>query len=234
MVYRRKRKRTFKRTPYRRRRTYKRRRRTYKRKSVIPRGVSGVPPNCPIRMRYCKEGYLGSTSGILNSVFFAMNDIWDPEVAAGGHQPMGFDQMAALYNRYLVLGSKITITFYDNAASHSSPAVVGACMTDGTVAPYIVNTSYIEAKRGQWRTITGGARIPIKVTCKYSPKKYWGIKDVKDQHEKIGGAVVGSPDSRAYCMVWVQCTDGGTQTLSATYVIDYLVQFTEPKDIAAS
>lgn len=233
MVYR-KRKRTFKRTPYRRRRTFKRRRRTYKRRSVIPRAPSGMHANRPVRMRYCKDGFLASTAGALNHIVFSMNDIFDPEYAVGGHQPMGFDQMAGLYNRYIVLGSKLTVTFYDNASSHQAPAVVGACMSDDATPPYSTLTSYIEAKRGQYRTVTGGARVPIRLKCMYSPRKFWGIKDIEDHRLKIGAATVGSPEDIAKCIVWLQCTDGGNQTLSMTVVIDYLVQFTEAKDLAAS
>lgn len=233
MPYNRKRKRTRKRSF--KSRPYKRRKLTrYRRRTTIPRGPSGVPVNYPVRMRYCKEGYLGSTSGILNSLAIGMNDIYDPEVAAGGHQPMGFDQMAAMYNRYIVIGSKLTVTFYDNAASHSTPAVVGCCMSDDSVAPYIVNTSYIEAKRGQWRTVTGGKRSATRVSCKYSPKKFWGLKDIKDNRQKIGAGTVGSPEDKAYGLVWIQATDGGTQSLSITLVVDYIVQFSEPKDLAQS
>lgn len=223
------RKRTFKSRPYKRIKYARKRYRTR-----IPRAPSGLPVNRPVRMRYCKEGFLSSTSGVLNSEVFAMNDIWDPEVAAGGHQPMGFDQMAALYNRYIVLGAKVRVTFYDNASTHSVPAVVGACTSDGTVAPYIESKYFIEAKRGSFRHITGGARRPITVTCKYSPKRFFGIKDTKDHHSTIGALVTGSPNNRAFCIVWCQATDGGTQSLSMTVVIDFLVQFTEPKDLDGS
>jgi len=46
----------------------------------------------------------GSTiGGIVGSTFkFALNGMWDPYLAAGGHQPMGFDQWMTFYKRYKV------------------------------------------------------------------------------------------------------------------------------------
>lgn len=227
-----KRKRTFKR-PSRKIARFKRRRR-YRRYRRIPRGPSGVPVNKPVRMRYCKEGYLASTGGAFNHFVMSMNDIFDPEFAVGGHQPMGFDQMAAMYNRYLVLGSKITVSFYDNASTHNTPVLVGACMSDAATPPYTTTTGYIEAKRGQWRTITGGQRYATKLQCRYSPKRFWGLKDIKDNREKIGSGVTASPEQIAHCIVWIKATDGGTQSLSVTTVIDFLVQFSEAKDLVQS
>jgi len=40
-----------------------------------------------------------------------LNSLFDPDRTGVGHQPYGYDQMAALYNRYRVLRTKFKITF---------------------------------------------------------------------------------------------------------------------------
>lgn len=234
MPYTRKRKRprrrTFKSRPYKRRRITR-----YRRRKLIPRAPSGMHVNRPVKMRYCFQGYITSTTGILETIVFSANNLFDPEVAAGGHQPMGFDQMALLYQRYLVLGSKISINVADNASTHQTPCMVGCLLTDdAAVAPYVTNTGYIEAKRGTWRAITGGSHKTTRMSYKYSPKKFWGIKDIKDNRLKIGSSVGSSPEEQAYFMLWCQSLDGGTQSVAITVVIDYIVQFTEAKELPQS
>ena len=58
-----------------------------------------------------------------------MNSLFDPDQTGTGHQPYYFDQFAALYNRYTVLGSKLTAEFSllpsaIATAQPSGPAVV--------------------------------------------------------------------------------------------------------------
>ncbi len=40
-----------------------------------------------------------------------LNSLFDPDRTGTGHQPYGYDQLAALYNRYRVLKSKWEVTF---------------------------------------------------------------------------------------------------------------------------
>lgn len=53
---------------------------------------------------------------------WAMNDIFDPNVTGTGHQPMGHDQLALLYNKYKVFGCKFSIRFINETGT---AAVVG-------------------------------------------------------------------------------------------------------------
>lgn len=41
-----------------------------------------------------------------------LNSIFDPDLTGTGHQPYGYDQLAALYNRYRVLSCKWKVTFH--------------------------------------------------------------------------------------------------------------------------
>lgn len=53
--------------------------------------------------------YTGGTS-TLGVYQFYMNYNEHPNYTGTGHQPMGFDQMSALYNRYRVVGMSYTVT----------------------------------------------------------------------------------------------------------------------------
>lgn len=60
----------------------------------------------------------GSTPTVVS---IRANGMYDPEVNIGGHQPLNFDQMCAVYNHWTVIGSRIkwTVTpIYGDGNAH--------------------------------------------------------------------------------------------------------------------
>jgi len=101
----------------------------------IRRGIpSGVNVNRLTNMRYTTPINLSSSTGGLANIQFNANDLYDPEVATGGHQPMGYDTMSSLFNHYVVVGAKISIQLSRN--SGTSPIITGIYLGDDTNFPY--------------------------------------------------------------------------------------------------
>jgi len=69
--------------------------------------------------KYAKLKYVVHTNGAGSGVNAAVsyqyraNGMFDPEVAMGGHQPYGFDQLMAQYEHYTVLKSTIELEIVD-------------------------------------------------------------------------------------------------------------------------
>lgn len=77
-------------------------------------------------LRYAQEFSVNpSVAGAAVTQQFRVNSLFDPDFTGVGHQPMGFDQLMALYNRYLVYGVayEIIMNFEDNTAARQ--AIVG-------------------------------------------------------------------------------------------------------------
>lgn len=71
------------------------------------------------RLKYVQTVTLntGTTPSLFGSErSFRLNSIFDPDVAVGGHQPYGFDQMAAFYNKYLVTRALVELTLTNPSA----------------------------------------------------------------------------------------------------------------------
>lgn len=54
------------------------------------------------------------------NLVYRLNSIFDPTSAVGGTQPYGYDQMAALYNRYRVLKTRWIVTFNASSAGYNA------------------------------------------------------------------------------------------------------------------
>lgn len=94
-----------------RRRRYRRRYRRYKKRySKITRQswYSKYADSCKFRLKYVY--YTGTTSATSQLIQFRGNSLYDPNVAVGGDQPAGFDDLTAAFTKFLVLGSAIKIS----------------------------------------------------------------------------------------------------------------------------
>lgn len=110
-----------KRTQYRRRRQYRGRKRAryggrkwFKRKMRPTRTISRqfMPDRHFTKLRYTQlinaaDSFRGD--GYYNFLDFRGNSLFDPDASLGGGQPLAFDQLAAIYNKYKVYASKITL-----------------------------------------------------------------------------------------------------------------------------
>jgi len=79
----------------------------------IPRYPSYLADQPPVK--YVKLQYTDITAaadlaiGSVNTILWRANDLYDPQYAAGGHQPFGFDQLIALYQHFTVARSQINV-----------------------------------------------------------------------------------------------------------------------------
>jgi len=79
---------------------------------------------------------MGGAAGILTKYVFSANGAYDPNITGTGHQMMGFDQMMLFYEQYVVLRSKIKVTFWSTT---QTPQRVAITLAPDTTTPASVN-----------------------------------------------------------------------------------------------
>lgn len=195
---------------------------------------SGMPTPRRAILRYCDQHTLTSSSGLLGTWVYRANSVYDPNYTGTGHQPMGFDQWSILYNHYTVVGAKITVQMMvDN--STAIPSAYGVFLNDNLTTTYTSWQSFKEARKGTSVVVQGNAGQTIRpVIAKYSAKKFYNVTDVKDNSTNLGALTTANPTEGAYFICWFQNTTGGTDTQSFAITIDYIVDFSEPRDLAPS
>lgn len=214
---------------------YKKTRR--RRKPTIPLGIH-KKANQIARLRYCEGIELNpGASGSLSTHVFRANSCFDPNQTDTGHQPMAWDEYSELYNHYVVLGSKMTIQATASAASTLSPPVIGIFQSDDTTYATSYITTLIEQNRCVYRMVPHGYQIKTtNLTSRFSTKKFFNVTDVKDNLDRLGAPISASPSEEAYFVVF--CGDHAEgEDIQGVYVmvtIDYIVSFSEPKELAQS
>ena len=227
----------FRKTPRRSTKRAKTYRRKSRRTSSLRRTKflgNGIPSRVRTKLKYVDNITMTSSSGALGTYVWRATSVYDPDYAFGGHQPMYFDQMAALYNHYIVNKAYIVVDFtpYDQLASSSSVVFLtgddGASLTSTTI-PGILET------RG-----TKYRHVPIygenqvynrRLSMGYNKKKTFG----NYKNSELSASVGASPTEGYYFIMGIRSDDNTTTTsMHCVVTIVYDVTFYELKDIAQS
>lgn len=223
-----------------RKRTYGKRKRTFKRRrgrkrrtmvSTVSLGISPYPAQYKVKLRYATQVSINPSAGTGTAALFSANGIYDCEVAVGGHQPRGHDEMFNAYDHVRVLGSKITCLFANNT---NDPNLVGVYLTD-TTTTVTNHIDLMERPRTIFRVMGDGTSGPntMKLSKSFSARGFFGKAARTD--DVYRGDVNNNPTEQAYFGVYVGPTDSAADVGQVVQVIiDYICIFTEPKQLSQS
>ena len=91
-----------------------------------------VKPGTIVKMKYTDLITLSNFAVGQDFHIFRAASIFDPDFTGTGHQPLGHDQWATLYQRYRVLGAKMKATFINQSATITEAEHVGMCIAETT------------------------------------------------------------------------------------------------------
>lgn len=198
----------------------------------------GVPNSLIVRLKYNDVYTLTSTAGSIAKQVFRANSLFDPDFTGVGHQPMYYDQLAALYANYVVLGSKIRVLFSPIAdtistTQPSGPFEIGLLSDPGATtsatASMLAETS--GCKSTFLNLAQGGNNVKM-LSATYSPTKDMALPADDDT---TGASVSANPTQTWYWTVWMRETGLGSPTsLNIKVEIEFLARFRRREDIAGS
>lgn len=208
------------------------RKRKYSKKQelVVPRGM---PKTGRCKLHYCENNTLSGSSGNLASSIWRANGAADPRYAVGGHAPYGYNQWTALFNHYLVVGSKITVKFRPSADTPNQ--ICGITLIPDASVPYTVYTTFIESNpRSSYAMLNNNESYKI-LTCKFSARKFFNCDNPKDRIESIGSPIGTTPSEEAFFCIWSQPQDiTTTHATNCLITIEYIIDFSEPRMLVES
>lgn len=170
-----------------------------------------------VKLRFRDTYVFSSVSGAIGENIFRGNSIYDPQTGLGGIQPLGYDQWAAFYGRYLCMGSKCSVTFtrtsaaplpveYLISANHDSTSI--SDMDSAAAQPYATRIA-----REQF-----SGTVTLK---KYmSTAKLFGVKRIAPDVDEAYAADFGTdPTNTWYWKIAAQAADK-TSTQSIIGFVD--------------
>jgi len=189
----------------------------------------------PNTHRCCLRYETGGTSQSLiagtNRVVIRGNSLYDPEHAVGGHQPMGFDQLIALYNRFRVTASYIEAKVTANTAT-----------TGAEVRCYLLpcrdsspaNEFYWE-NEGCVSDICGVSGLAKTAILKNYCASTKMIGYPLDPVSSAGDAGADPTDAWYWILQMVDIDSGNSETVyNYDILVKYYVEFFDPKDFGSS
>lgn len=187
--------------------------------------IFGFPNTIITKLRYSTYITLTNSSGARGLNVFHANSIFDPDVSGVGHQPMWRDNYANIYNNYVVIGSKITVTFCGKTSGVNQ---IYGIVADDDSSISVTGDALLEMNNSV--SACGGPTIsgcePVTLTSTFEPLEAFGV-DAKDDGASATNTG-SSPSQGFYWGVWAVSMDASSTSLVDIKVeIDYTVKFTE-------
>lgn len=146
--------------------------------SRVPRGPSTLlSASRIVTLRYHANVGISSTSGAVAAWTFLLNSIYDPDYSGTGHQPLGHDQLAALFQRYAVIRARVTVQCATTSVGEV-PVFYGLVAASG---PNMSNRNVI-AEQPYGKLRVGGSCYdgaePVVLSWEVDVGRFFGVKDV--------------------------------------------------------
>lgn len=228
------------RRPMFKRRTY--RRRTYRRRRRMPYSISkrGFLPRTTTRvLTYATTFSMDAAAGSYAQYAFRLNSLYDPDLTGTGHQPFGFDEMMAYYQRYTVIGAKVSCSFdYRTDADSTQKSWVCSYLEDTDDLKADTPTSYQDFQEMpgiQFRESNPDGAVILN--RRVGMKKFFRTKGILPQSgQDFSGTSTTNP-ARGCDLYFRAVGHDSANEPDAVYgsiKIEYLTVFTEPLTIGAS
>jgi len=141
------------------------------------------------------------------------------------------------YNHYQVLGAKCTAYANTVGETGSDPVWLVGQTSASSAVPATSIDQYIEQKRAKYTFLTAAhsSRSFGKVTMTYSPKRFFNLKNPRDEHDLRGDAS-NNPQEQCYFQIIVGGANPNNNPggVNVRVVIDYICLLTERKHLGQS
>lgn len=210
--------------------------RTVARALKVPRLVSAFPQQRLVNHKYCDNITIAAAgvAGLYQVWQFRANSTYDPDYTGTGHQPMFRDELAAQYNYYTVMASRIEILVQPAATTGRTMALF---CDDDTTYP-TTSTNFME-QHGFIAAKLDKRNTPLKLTGWYNAAKWnkttnQGILADADQKIAVGSNPT-APVAKYFTFLTFPDNTGSTlDAFTFTVKIYYTVMWREPVDHVGS
>lgn len=189
-----------------------------------------VAPVSSAIYRFVYAENIGLTSGdaaTAASHTMSLNNLYDPNISGTGYQPIGFDQMSAIWLNYRVLSAKVKLEVFPASAA-------------ATVGFYPSGLSTLPADWNAWtvqpfaKTRTTSSTLPVVLQANIVPWNVLGVQKANYMNENdYLSSSTGGPLRPVYLQIFAK-TAGAATSVSTRIYIEYVVLASQPVALGMS
>lgn len=200
--------------------------------SRVPRNP--FPNRAIVKLKYC-EGFNQNPSGVLRGRhLYSCNKLYDPNTTGIGHQPLGYDQYAQLYDMYWVKQAWIKVSWAapnnEGASSHDS-VVCALGMNSDNLADARSNAAFLE-DQNTTQLLFHNSQGTCSLTKFYDQRKLFPTSDKDSCFGRTDGGT--SPAEGTYFEICTIPNGADPGDYQIRVEIIYLAEFFERKDLQES
>jgi len=220
--------------------------RRYRRYRSMP--IGGDPLVKYTKLRWAHEFTLDAGSNSHATKTINMSSCRNPiDAVSTEGSPGGYTALADMYNRWTVLGAKISVTFTPVATDDLQDAVVpGFCgiyfaRNTGEFATIAANGAaalFEQPRNNKMRRVVGSMLSNgTKITRKYSAKKFFGVTktNLYANEDDYGGTKGADPQKSCLAEVYTFAIGGNNPgPMSLLVIVDYIVRWSDKETVRAN
>lgn len=194
-----------------------------------------LDPHKYVTLRYTETFNFTLASTVGTQQLFRLNSIFDPNSTGVGHQPYGYDQLSALYNRYRVLAARWKVVF----GTQTSTYRIVILPINGTLAAAIAGFATFETAcempRARLFVQGGGGSPTVTVTGGIKLNDLNGVTIPEYlADDRFEAAIGANPAEVMSLVIGNYNASGGTITIDYTAEMTYMVDLHDPIALAGS
>lgn len=198
----------------------------------MPKSLFLLSNKVKTQLRYQEDGQLNpGLLGALAGQVYRANGLFDPDVAIGGHQPRGFDQMMAMYTTWTVISSKCTATFLEGSQQDVSFVVGISAQSQSSL---LTTQDYQEDRYTVTRGLNHNGGQAVKLMLNWNASRFLNVKDPEDELS-LQGTDVADPLVQSFFHIFAGPTySTDPAPCDVNVLLDYEVIFSDPIAPSAS
>lgn len=178
------------------------------------------------KFRYVQQDNLnaGTAVGSFSETIFRLNSLNDPYYTGVGHQPMGFDQISALFDHYLVYGAKVNVTLIPSSSSPTSSSMVVMYPSRGSGTTASNQEQACEQTSSCYTHLVGQDGVK-NLSAYYNIRKELGIKNTGEDG-RLQTTTTANPTEELFLVIQAHNPDGQSVRTQDPMRVDILVDIT--------
>lgn len=194
-----------------------------------------LEPHLYVSLKYVDNIAYSMLTGVAQNNVFNLNSIFDPDRTGGGHQPYGFDQLVAMYNRYRVL----KVSWVVSVAPVGGNMKLLVLPSNGLVATAITTAatfaSAAELPFARWKAVPATGANPITLRGSMELNELNGTTRLEYlADDRFEAQVASSPTELLVLNVAILNDSTGTLTPNPTVQLIFHVDLHDPIILTSS